>query len=201
VLRVLPTKMARNKEFIKEKALEEAMNTFWKKGYHDTSMQDLVDSMGINRASLYDTFGDKHRLYLQSLESYREINKCALLQVVENESVSSEKIRKGLIYYANESLNDTENKGCFMTNATLEMLPHDADVLDLVCDNLANMKNFLTDIIREGQAKGEIQNPSSPESLADFVQCSIGGLRILGKARPTTQQLFGIIDNVMLVLK
>jgi TetR/AcrR family transcriptional regulator, transcriptional repressor for nem operon len=193
--------MARNKEFIKEKALEGAINTFWKKGYHDTSMQDLVDSMGINRASLYDTFGDKHQLYLQSLESYREINKCALLQVVENESISFEKIRKVLTYLVTESLTDPENKGCFMTNATLEMLPHDEAVVNLVCDNLANMKNLLTDIIREGQTKGEIQNPSSPENLADFVQCSISGLRILGKARPTTQQLFGIIDNVMLVLK
>jgi TetR/AcrR family transcriptional regulator, transcriptional repressor for nem operon len=193
--------MARNKEFIKEKALEEAMNTFWKKGYHDTSMQDLVDSMGINRASLYDTFGDKHRLYLQSLESYREINKCALLQVVENESVSSDKIKKILTHLVNEALNDVENKGCFITNATLEMLPHDEAVVNLVCDNLTNMKNLLTDIIREGQSKGEIQNLSSPESLADFVQCNIGGLRILGKARPTTQQLFGIIETVMLVLR
>jgi TetR/AcrR family transcriptional regulator, transcriptional repressor for nem operon len=193
--------MARNKEFIKEKALEGAMNTFWKKGYHDTSMQDLVDSMGINRASLYDTFGDKHQLYLQSLESYREINKCALLQVVENEIISSEKIKKVLTYLVTEALTDSENKGCFMTNATLEMLPHDEDVVNVVCDNLTNMKNLLTDIIRDGQAKGEIQNPASPESLADFVQCSIGGLRILGKARPTTQQLFGIIDNVMLVLR
>jgi TetR/AcrR family transcriptional regulator, transcriptional repressor for nem operon len=193
--------MARNKEFIKEKALEGAMNTFWKKGYHDTSMQDLVDSMGINRASLYDTFGDKHRLYLQSLESYREINTCALLQVVENEIISSEKIRKVLTYLVTESLTDPENKGCFMTNATLEMLPHDEAVVNLVCDNLTNMKNLLAEIIRDGQVKGEIQNQSSPESLADFVQCSIGGLRILGKARPTTQQLFGIIENVMLVLK
>jgi TetR/AcrR family transcriptional regulator, transcriptional repressor for nem operon len=193
--------MARNKEFIKEKALEGAMNTFWKKGYYDTSMQDLVDSMGINRASLYDTFGDKHRLYLQSLESYRDNNQCTLRQVIENESISSGKIKKILTHFVNEALHDAEKKGCFMTNATLEMLPHDEAVVNLVCDNLTNMKNLLADIIREGQAKGEIQNPSSPESLADFVQCSISGLRILGKARPTTQQLFGIIDNVMLVLK
>jgi TetR/AcrR family transcriptional regulator, transcriptional repressor for nem operon len=193
--------MARPKAFTENTALEKAMNTFWKKGYHDTSMQDLVDSMGINRASMYHTFGDKHQLYLQSLESYRDINQCALRQVIENENVSSDKIKKILTHLVNEALNDSENKGCFMTNATLEMLPHDEDVVNLVCDNLANMKNLLTDIIREGQTKGEIQNLSSPESLADFVQCSIGGLRILGKARPTPQQLFGIIDNVMLVLK
>lgn len=193
--------MARNKEFIKEKALEGAMNTFWKKGYHDTSMQDLVDSMGINRASLYDTFGDKHHLYLQSLESYRDLNQCTLRQLIENETISSEKIRKILTHLVTESLTDSENKGCFMTNATLEMLPHDEDVVNVVCDNLINMKSLLTEIIKEGQAKGEIQNPASPESLADFVQCNLGGLRILGKARPTTQQLFGIIDMVMMVLR
>jgi TetR/AcrR family transcriptional regulator, transcriptional repressor for nem operon len=193
--------MARPKAFTENTALEKAMNTFWKKGYHNTSMQDLVDSMGINRASMYDTFGDKHQLYVKSLENYREISNCNLSKAIENEPVEREKIRIILRFLVDEALADTENKGCFFTNATLEMCPKDDDVTTVVFDNLTSMNTMLTEIIANAQAKGEIQNPSSPESLADFVQCNIGGIRILAKTRPAAQQLYGIVDNVMEVIK
>ena len=57
--------MARHKEFEREEALQKAMEVFWSRGYGAASIQDLVEHMGINRQSLYDTFGDKHALYLR----------------------------------------------------------------------------------------------------------------------------------------
>ena len=47
--------MARPKKFNEEETLHKAMNLFWEKGYNGTSMQDLINGLGINRASLYDT--------------------------------------------------------------------------------------------------------------------------------------------------
>ena len=54
--------MSRHKEFDREDVLEKAMQVFWSQGYECTSVQDLVDAMGINRGSIYATFGDKHGL-------------------------------------------------------------------------------------------------------------------------------------------
>ena len=62
--------MARTKCFNRDEALEKAIGAFWAKGYEATSVQDLVDCMGINRGSLYDTFGDKHKLFLEALDRY-----------------------------------------------------------------------------------------------------------------------------------
>jgi TetR/AcrR family transcriptional repressor of nem operon len=59
--------MARHKEFERQQALEKAMETFWRYGYEGTSIQNLVESMGINRGSLYDTFGDKRSLFLAAI--------------------------------------------------------------------------------------------------------------------------------------
>ena len=64
--------MARNKAFEPEERLEKAKCLFWQKGYNATSMQDLVETMGLNRGSIYDTYGDKHSLFLQCLQSYTE---------------------------------------------------------------------------------------------------------------------------------
>jgi TetR/AcrR family transcriptional regulator, transcriptional repressor for nem operon len=192
--------MARNKAFNKEVVLEKAMETFWQKGFHATSMEDLVGAMHINRASMYDTFGDKHNLYLKSLECYRELNKKTIAHEVENESSPKEKIRKILRMFANESLQDEQNKGCFFTNATLEMLPHDVKVSAIVCDNFEFMNQNLLVLIEEAQKIGEIDKQKSAKSLADFIQCNIGGLRVIGKTRPPAKQLYEIIENVMSVL-
>src|SRR5262245_6778969 len=63
--------MARPKEFDVDDALDRALGTFWRKGYEATSVHDLVAAMGIQRASLYGTFGDKRELYLRALRSYQ----------------------------------------------------------------------------------------------------------------------------------
>src|ERR1700738_3613599 len=63
--------MARPREFDRDGAVERAMSVFWRKGYAATSTDDLLRAMNIGRQSMYDTFGDKHRLYLEALERYQ----------------------------------------------------------------------------------------------------------------------------------
>src|SRR5260370_35780377 len=63
--------MARPREFDREAAVERAMSVFWRKGYAATSTDDLLRAMHIGRQSMYDTFGDKYRLYLEALERYQ----------------------------------------------------------------------------------------------------------------------------------
>ena len=62
--------MARTVEFNECEIIDKAMNVFWEKGYQATSMQDLVDAMQINRSSIYNTFGDKHQLFMKCISSY-----------------------------------------------------------------------------------------------------------------------------------
>jgi len=63
--------VARPREFEREEVVEKALGVFWRQGYQATSVQDLVEATGLNRGSLYDTFGDKHGLFLEVVEHYR----------------------------------------------------------------------------------------------------------------------------------
>ena len=67
--------MGRSKEFDEKEALQKAMLIFWEQGYEKTSINDLVEGIGIHRKSLYDTFGGKHELFLKVIENYNEIIK------------------------------------------------------------------------------------------------------------------------------
>jgi TetR/AcrR family transcriptional repressor of nem operon len=62
--------MPRQKEFDREEVLHKAMIAFRDKGYEATSIQDLVDRMEINRFSLYETFTNKHELFVETLQAY-----------------------------------------------------------------------------------------------------------------------------------
>src|SRR3982751_5501533 len=113
--------MARHKEFDRDEALQKAMEVFWARGYEATSVGDLVEQMGINRQSIYDTFGDKHSLYLQSLDRYREVEGRKMLEAVEHPGAvkgALPQLFQGVIECA---LGGGERRGCFVGNATSEL--------------------------------------------------------------------------------
>src|SRR6185295_14348282 len=77
--------MARPKAFDPDTAAQEAMETFWERGYNATSVNDLLAEMGLNRGSLYGTFGDKKQLFLAALDKYQDQNVAMIRDVLGNE--------------------------------------------------------------------------------------------------------------------
>ncbi|TET85435.1 MAG: TetR/AcrR family transcriptional regulator, partial [Desulfobacteraceae bacterium] len=84
--------MAWKKQFDEEEVLHRAMKAFWSRGYAATSVQDLVRSMGINKGSIYDTYGNKRGLFIKALRLYNDKRK-ALLAGLERSGSSISAIR------------------------------------------------------------------------------------------------------------
>lgn len=90
--------MARTKEFDEDAVLLKAVRLFWEQGYEKTSMTDLVNHMGVHKRSLYDTFGDKHSLYIKTLNRYTQLQsekksiKRILLRLKQSGSCSIESL-------------------------------------------------------------------------------------------------------------
>src|ERR1700730_3468006 len=76
-------RMPRPREFDEVAALEAAIDCFWHRGYAGTSVRDLAASMGISGPSLYNAFGDKHALFVKSLESYLDHSARAMIKHFE----------------------------------------------------------------------------------------------------------------------
>src|SRR5919106_1334524 len=108
--------MARHKEFDRDEALHRAMEVFWSRGYEAASVGDLVKHMGINRQSLYDTFGDKHALYLAALDRYPEVEGRKMFELLERPGSVKRALRnlfEGVVACA---LGEGERRGCFVGN-------------------------------------------------------------------------------------
>ncbi len=86
--------MARPREFERDVVLDRAMQVFWSRGYEATSIQHLVDRMGIQRGSLYDTFGDKRALFFAAINRYDRVVTAKLVAVLEEPGSGKDAIRR-----------------------------------------------------------------------------------------------------------
>ena len=174
--------MARTKDFDEDEVLKKAVNLFWLKGYNATSMQDLVDGLGISRSSLYDTYGDKHTLFIKALETYQRENSGPICNIVNSDLPAKEAVRKLLAMIIGELVSDQNHKGCFMVNAEVEVAPHDPEVSKLICANDQQIEDALYLLIKKGQEKGEVKSTEDARALARFTFNTVKGIRVTAKS-------------------
>ncbi len=170
------------------------MDLFWRKGYHATSIQDVVETLGINRASLYDTYGDKHALFVKALERYQAIQLQSMLQLLQGPGGALEKIRVLLEMTAKAAPADREQKGCFLINAAMELVNQDPDVARMVGEHQRDMEQALEQLIRSGQNCGEMTALRDSRALARYVLCCLTGLRVTGKMYPDKSTLESMVQ-------
>src|SRR4051812_39438892 len=119
--------MPRPRGFDRDQALRRAMTVFWERGYEATSTDDLLKAMGIGRQSMYDAFGDKHRLYVEALQLYETETGAELFGRVSRASSPFAAIRDHVLAIANWTPREL-SRGCFFVNATTELAPSDREV-------------------------------------------------------------------------
>ena len=192
--------MARKKSFDEIEVLQKALHLFWRKGYNATSIQDLVNELGVNRASLYDTWGDKHNLYLAALKLYRQSASSRLLDDIRSDMPAREVVEAFMMRIVNDVILDKERKGCFLVNATTELANLDAEINRMVEDNRRTIVEVLAEIIKEGQDKGEFKSQKSPQALARFIFNSVNGLRVVGKADVPLDEMKEVVEITLSAL-
>lgn len=192
--------MARTKDFDESEVLNKAVSLFWLKGYNGTSMQDLVDSLGISRSSLYDTYGDKHTLYLKALEFYQNTSGSEMYNIVTNATSAREAIKQLLELVVNNLLSDKQHKGCFMVNAEVEVAPHDTEVKNIVCKNEKQIEEAFHLAIQRGQQSGEITNRQEARAIIRFFLTTIKGIQVSAKSTTDKAYYDDIIKTALSVL-
>jgi TetR/AcrR family transcriptional repressor of nem operon len=189
----------RRKQFDPDQALDRALNLFWAKGYEATSIQDLVAAMGINRFSLYDTFGDKHALFLAACARYRAMMGRSAVGALRHTASGREAIvrffRIQEDYYASEA----GRCGCLMTNALVECAPHDDAIRQDAWGFVSNLENAFYGALVRARAAGEIATREDLRQLAGLLAGVALANNVIGKAAPAAADR--VRSNVRLALR
>lgn len=190
--------MARSKEFDVDNVLGKAMTIFWQQGYEKTSMQDLVSGMGIHKRSMYDTFGDKHTLYMKVIDRYAEIFSSKMENRIEGLSSAKEAIR--LLFETAVLREEVEPKGCLLVNTAVELSNLDPDAAAKVNDAFLYTEQLFERLLRHGQESGELQRSYEPADMAAYLHNVLVGLRVMVKTTQDRGKLQNIIETALKVL-
>lgn len=171
--------MARTKSFDQEETLNKILMMFWQKGYHQTSLQDILKAGGISKQSMYDTYGDKRTLFLKVLALYREISTKAIEQQVKEKLDSNTpvlEILHGMIY---KSRTPDENiRGCLVTNSMVEFREADGEIRTEMNEILLFLKEKMKFLIEKGQKHGEITTKLNSVQISDVLMNARNGLQV-----------------------
>ncbi len=192
--------MPRSEEFNREHAVRQAMNVFWEKGYNGTSMQDLVDATGLNRSSIYNSFGSKHELYKTTLEFYQKESGGLFHKALLNAKNPLGAIRLVFESFLPEILSEGGDRGCYAMNCKSELGNQEGDIRKWLLANQENTLNVFSGLIKEGQEQGIINTKEDSKTYAYYIFNAFQGFRMTGILIKDRTVLQRIINNTLKVI-
>ncbi len=186
--------MARPREFDHDRVVDRAVEVFWRKGFEATSIQDLVEATGLNRGSLYNTFGDKAGLFEAVFGRYMATAPTQPVVAAAETGPPRQVIGEFFARLVEFGASDPERRGCLMTNTAAGMAARDKDVAARVAAAFQGLEDALFRLIKRGQETGEIAPWRDPRALARFLVAAAQGLRITAKVNRNRAALENIAE-------
>lgn len=190
--------MPRSKQFEPEQALSSAMSAFWRHGYDATSMEDLMDCMGIGRASIYNAFGNKRALFLSALEYY--VCNGGALQGVPMPDSPRLAIMTAFRTIVERAVTGESCDGCLVVNTALELAPHDDEIAQIVNGIFVQQEALFRTFLERAMACGEVPQTLDPSRTAQALLALSIAVLVLARSRPDEPLLRSIEHQVEALL-
>ena len=183
--------MGRNKSYIREQVIENALETFWMRGYHATSLSDLTEATGLNKKSLYNEFGPKEELFNVVMDHYR-LKKANQIQLLRQEPLGVQNV----IDFLEQLVTDSSIKGCLLCLSINEK--------ELLESNAAsNVKSDFSGLTKIIEAN--FNGIADAKALSLLISSQIFSVAGLGKLKYSKKELKSalelIITNILRPLK
>ena len=170
------------------------MQVFWAKGYEGTSLDDLLQAMGIQRGSFYNTFAGKRDVYLRALRLYerRIASGGPIIELPERASRETLRdfFRRGVAMMRNPE----GPGGCFLAKAASEHEGRDPEVAREVAAGCVASQSHFRRMLERGQEDETVSGEPSAEDLAMLMIVLGYGFQVLTKSELTDERLLGAAD-------
>jgi TetR/AcrR family transcriptional repressor of nem operon len=188
------------RKLIREQALERALRLFWRNGYNGTSMEMLTKELGVEKPSIYATFGNKRSLYLEALLHYRTSMVRQVAELLNSAANPRAGIDRVVRFMMTSLYAPGVQEGCMVTNAALELADQDPEVAAHVSAMLSEIGSLFEKTLAAGQKSGEVTTRVSADLLAAYLVNTVEGARVMEKTRPTKEKLQALAQFSLSVL-
>jgi len=179
--------------FDREKTLEAALRVFWKKGYEGTALSDLTAAMGINRPSIYATFGNKEALFRKALDRYSEQMTCYTAEALKEPTARA--VAERLMVGTADLLSCPENpKGCLIVQGALACGDEADPIRKELIARRATGEAALRERFERAKLEGDLPAGADPGDLARYVMAVMHGMSVQSAGGASRAELQGVID-------
>lgn len=186
----------RPRGFDPEAALDAALETFWRKGYRNTSMDDLVAAMGASRASVYELFGDKRSLFVKCVDLYGERFAARVAAAMEEEPDGRSALRALLTASAKRLASSDAPAGCLRCNSTMELMGSDALLDEALTEANARYEASIARLVERSVAAGDLA-PEEAATLPAFITAAVNGMATSARAGADFETLMHVVDRTV----
>lgn len=183
-----------------DEALNKAVGVFSERGYHATSIEDLIEAMGLASGSIYKAFRDKRAVFLAAFDHYKSVRDEKLREALGNGKSGRERIRHALMFYGEASQGAEGRQGCLVTGCATELATFDEEIGQRIKAALEKSEELMSDLIQQGQADGSVPAHVDSKATARLMLCLVHGMRLIGKTGRTRAQMASIVDVAMKTL-
>ncbi len=192
--------MARPVEYNREEVVEKAMQTFWKKGYHATSIADLVEATGLNPGSIYAAFKSKENFFITTIDYYGEKGIIAVQRMLIESPSFLEGVRAFIQRIEEDVADPGSKRSCFLVNTLLELSSQSETARQRVKRYLDLIENLIRHALEMAQQNGELSAMLDTASLAAFIMCTVWGLRVLGGTLPSRERTQMVTSHLLAMI-
>lgn len=191
--------MPRPTTFNSDVVLDRAMRVFWTYGYTATSVQNLVEKTKLLRGSIYNTFGDKRSLYIQSLQHYGQIVMRRAAEIVEKPGSPLAHLR-ALFMEVVEMSPEEKRRGSMICNCIVEVVPHDKEIGKVVEGIVDEFKAVIQSTLERAEQAGELSPRADTQALTHYLASNFQGLCVTAKGGAPREELLDIVNVTLSVL-
>ena len=186
----------RPREFNHDEALDKAMHVFWKRGYEGASLAELIDTLGINKPSLYAAFGNKEELFRKALARYSH---CSVAYVGEAmQAPTARQTAEAFLIKSAEFLTDASHpKGCMIVQGALSCSPDATLIHQELIRHRNGYENLLQTRFERAQIEGDLSKEANATQLAKYIATVHQGMSVQATSGATKAELMSVVNQAL----
>ena len=197
--------MPRQREFDPDKALHTAIDLFWEKGYHDSSVDELVKRSGVAKYGLYGTFGTKRELFIKALSQFAKDRHKDILSPVRKPNASLPDVHAFFKQLPKQveriTRENARRRGCLMCNTAIELGSRDAEIGDIVRSFFQDITNVMEQCLARGVAQGQLAKSTNITAMATYLVTEFRAVLMLAASGHSRRDMERHLELALTVLK
>lgn len=186
----------RPRAFDRDEALNVALDLFRRKGFDNTSLEDLTQALQVNKPSLYAAFGNKEQLFLEILQAYTS-GPTAYFNAVFDEPTTKALV-KTLLTKSVEVLFYSEAPfGCLVVMSTASAELQKAGIQQRLIASLQAHQHKLRERFEQAKLNGELKAGINAVRLATYLVTLHKGLSLQAINGSSKDELLQLVEQVL----